>query len=221
MYDWQFQIIWNYIDVLLWGLGHTLLLALFSFVGAWLLSIPLALGKLSEDRLLNVVVSTIVEVMRDLPLIVMLIWMYYCLPFLGLELSPWVTAFIALSLNLSAYAAEVLRAGIRSVPRGQIEAAYATGLSRWHTFAHIVMPQATRTMIPPYLNLLVMVTKFSALASIIAVPELLYQARDIVTNTYRPLEIFTAVAVLYLCLLVPLSLIARYAERRLSEKTKT
>jgi polar amino acid transport system permease protein len=118
-----------------------------------------------------------------------------------------------LALSSSAYSAEIFRAGIRAVPTGQIEAAYALGYSQYQAARDIVAPQAIRLMVPPYVGLFIATVKNSALASFIAVPEVLHRANSAISESFRPLELYTAVAVVYVALLLPLSLLSKRFER--------
>jgi polar amino acid transport system permease protein len=151
--------------------------------------------------------------MRTIPALVLIIWLYYCLPILfGLRLSATTAATLALALSSSAYSAEILRAGIRAVPTGQIEAAYALGYSRYLAARDIVAPQALKLMVPPFMGLFIATVKNSALASFIAVPELLHSTNNAISESFRPLELYTVVAVIYVAILLPLSLLSKRFE---------
>ena len=126
------------------------------------------------------------------------------------------SCIVALGLNAAGYLAEIFRAGIQAVEKGQIEAARALGLSHFHTMAKIVLPQAIRTMLPPFVNQAIALLKNSSLVSVLGVSDLTYRAQVIATNTFRPIEIFTAAAVLYFLLCTTLSYIARFSETKLT-----
>jgi polar amino acid transport system permease protein len=157
--------------------------------------------------------SIYVELFLALPVLVLLIWIYFCGPLLlGISLSGFWTAVVALSLSLSAFAAEIVRSGILSVPKGQTEAARALGMSRVQSLLYISIPQAIRVMIPPFLGIYIACLKTTSLASTIAVYELLHSAQSLIVSSYRPLEIYTTVALIYVAMVLPISYITRRFE---------
>lgn len=141
--------------------------------------------------------------------------MYLALPYIiGVHLPPFQSAVVALSLTISAYLSEVYRAGIQSIDKGQMEAALAVGM-RWSmAMRRIVLPQAVRMVVPPLITALVNAFKVSVLASVINVHDLIFRAQTVSITTYRPLELYTVVALIYLAVLYPLTLASRYAESR-------
>jgi polar amino acid transport system permease protein len=212
-YQWDFAIVERYLPVLLWGAGWTLRLSVISFLGGLLLSLPVGFSRASERGPLSFVAGVYTEVMRTIPALVLIIWLYYCLPILfDLRLSAALSATLALALSSSAYSAEILRAGIRAVPIGQVEAAYALGYSRYQAARDIVAPQALKLMVPPFMGLFIVTVKNSALASFIAVPELLHNANNAISESFRPLELYSAIAVIYIALLLPLLLLSKRFE---------
>lgn len=134
----------------------------------------------------------------------------------GIDLNAGVSCGVALAMYGTAYNAEIFRAGIQSIERGQVEAAQSIGLSPFHTFLHIVLPQAFRRMIPPLVNESITLLKFSSLVSVLGVADLTYQAQVLATTTFRPIEIFTFIAIIYFFLCGSLALLARIVERRMS-----
>jgi ABC-type amino acid transport system permease subunit len=145
--------------------------------------------------------SLFVIVLRNTPLLVQLIWVYYCLPIVfGLDLSAVAACVLALSLHGGAYIAEIVRAGIQSIDPGQTEAAKSVGLNYWQTMIHVILPQAIRRIIPPLANEGITLLKYSSLVSTIGVADLTYQAQVVATTTFRPLEIYTALALEYFVL---------------------
>lgn len=212
-YQWDFSILGRYLPAFLKGIGWTFAISVLGFLGGLLLSLPLGFSRASEHKTLSFCAGAYTEVMRTVPALVLIIWFYYCLPILfNLRLSAAFSATLALALSSSAYSAEILRAGIRAVATGQVEAAYALGYSRYEAARDIVAPQALRIMVPPFVGLFIATVKNSALASFIAVPELLHRANDAISNSYRPLEIYTIVAIIYVLLLLPLSLLSKRFE---------
>ena len=212
-YHWDFGIVQHYLPALLWGAGWTLRLSIIGFLGGLVFSLPLAFSRASQRNPLSFVAGVYTEVMRTIPVLVLIIWLYYCLPILfDLRLSAEAAAILALAFSSSAYSAEIFRAGIRAVPTGQIEAAYALGYSRYQAAKDIVAPQALKLMVPPYVGLFIATVKNSALASFIAVPEVLHTATNAISESFRPLELYTVIAVIYVALLLPLSLLSKRFE---------
>jgi polar amino acid transport system permease protein len=155
-----------------------------------------------------------VEFFRNIPLIVLLLWVYYALPiFTGLNIDKFWAGFIALSCYVGSFYAEILRAGVQSVDVGQTDAATALGMSYSQRMRRIILPQAFRKMIPPLAGQSIIQMKNTTLLSIITVPDLLYQASYISSFTYRPMEIYTAIGALFLLILVPLTLLSRRLEK--------
>jgi polar amino acid transport system permease protein len=212
-YEWNFAVVQRYLPALLWGAGWTLQLSVIGFLGGLLLSLPVGFARASGRGPVSFLAGVYTEVLRTIPALVLMIWLYYCLPILfGVRLSAVWSATLALFLSSSAYSAEILRAGIRAVPTGQIEAAYALGYSRLQAARDIVAPQALKLMVPPFLGLFIATVKNSALASFLAAPELLHTANNAIAESFRPLELYTVVAVIYVVLLLPLSLLSKRFE---------
>jgi polar amino acid transport system permease protein len=203
-YDWHFDAVWDNLPFLLDGLKMTVALAVLSMAVSLLLGLLLSLARLSRWRVLRAVATGYTELIRGTPLLVQLLWIYYSLPILaGLVLSPFMTAFIGLTLNLTAFVAEVYRAGILSIARSQREAALALGMSGWQAMRRVILPQSVRRVIPPMGSIWVSLFKDTALVSVIAVPDLMYQGKVLAIDTYRPLEIYTAVALIYFVVTYP------------------
>jgi len=212
-YQWDFTVLERYLPALLWGAGWTLRLSVLGFLGGLVLSLPIGFSRTSERPALSIAAGAYTEVMRSIPALVLIIWLYYCLPIL-FDVRPsaaW-SATLALALSSSAYSAEILRAGIRAVPIGQVEAAYGLGYSRYQAARDIVAPQALKLMVPPYMGLFIATVKNSALASFIAVPELLHTANNAISQSFRPLELYTIIALMYIAILLPLSMLSKRLE---------
>jgi polar amino acid transport system permease protein len=157
-----------------------------------------------------------VEVFRCTPLLVQIVWVYYALPVvLGIQIPATVAAVMTLSCYTAAFYAEIFRGGIMSIERGQWDAARALGLRPWVMMRRVILPQAIRRMIPPFVNQSITQLKNTSLVSTIAVPDLLYNGTMITADTYRPLEVYTVVAVIYFVLLFPSTMLAQWYERRL------
>ncbi len=222
MYDWQWRIIWLNADVFLKGIAITVSLTVLCVFFGTALGVLLACCRRSKIEVLSMLSRIFIELFRALPILVVLIWIYYVLPTLfGPRLSPFAAAVLALSLNLAAFAAETVRAGIESVAHSQLESGLALGMTESQAMRRIVLPQAVRTMIPNLLGLYITEIKNSSLASIIAVGEVLHQANLLISDIYRPLEIYTTVALVYLLIILPLIGLLRYAEQRFARGTST
>ena len=199
--------------LLLQGLWRTILLGVLSIVLGLLGGLILALMRLYGGKLLRFVVIAYVDVFRALPVLVWLVIVYYALPFVGIRLSAFASATAALAMISSAYTAEIYRAGIEAVPRGQFEAAQAIGLRQFDLMRDVVLPQAIRIVIPPLTNNSINVMKDTALASVVALPDLLKQATQAQALAANPTPLIGA-AILYLILLLPLVRLVAVFEAR-------
>ena len=198
------------------GIGLTVSLALSAILISVLMGVVLALAALSSSRVLRGASRVYVECFRAIPLLVLLLWVYYGLPVItGLQFGAFVAGMISLALSDAAFEAEVFRAGIQSVARGQREAAYSLGLSRAYTFRFIVLPQAIRTILPALGNQFVYVLKMSSLVSVIGLQELTRRANELNVTEYRPLEIYSLLVLEYLILILLTSWGVRRLEKRL------
>ncbi|MDF0543005.1 amino acid ABC transporter permease [Sphingobium sp. H39-3-25] len=202
----------------LWlGLGATLILWVVCAILGFSLGLPLALGRLERSAYLRLPLDFLFEVFRDTPVLVQLIWFYYVFPILaGVHVSAFVAAILGLALNTMAYSSEIFRVGIINVPSGLREAGAALGMKRSTVFRRIIMPHAISHMIPAITNRAVELAKVTSLASVLSVHELMYQGRLLNATYYRPLETFTAVAVVYLIVITPGTMLAAHFERRVS-----
>jgi His/Glu/Gln/Arg/opine family amino acid ABC transporter permease subunit len=191
-------------EALFHGALVTIELTLVCIVCGTVVGLLLALGRQSSLRVVKVVSVVVIEWFRALPLLVLLVWIYYCLPIVsGVRLSGFLSAALALSLNLAAFAAETFRAGIESIPAGYMEAARAVGFSKARAMRRIILPQVSRQMLPPLVGLYITMLKLSSLASVLAVQELLHAGSNIISATYRPLEVYTAIALIYVLMVLP------------------
>ncbi|PSJ62372.1 amino acid ABC transporter permease [Pseudaminobacter soli (ex Li et al. 2025)] len=199
--------------ILLRGLGNTVLLGCASIFFGCIVGQLVCLARLYGPRPLKMVAVFYVDVFRALPILVVLILIYYALPFVGIRLSSFASATIALSMVLAAFTAEVCRAGIENIPRGQFEAAAALGLPFWLALRKVVLPQALRVVVPPLTSNCVSVYKDTALASVVAMPDLLKQATDAQALMANPTPLIGA-AIIYLAFLWPLVRLVSYLEAR-------
>jgi His/Glu/Gln/Arg/opine family amino acid ABC transporter permease subunit len=195
-YDWS--VAWKNADVLWEGTKLTIFLSVVTMLIAVPGGMALALMRLSGNRVLAAISATFVEFFRNLPLILVIYTAYYILPVsTGIRFSPIATAIVALSLNVSAYNAESFRAGIASIRKGQGEAGYALGMSRARVMFEIVMPQAVRRVMPLLASTWVSLFKDTSLVSVISVGELAFEAMRVRSQTFRVLEMLTAMAIIY------------------------
>jgi His/Glu/Gln/Arg/opine family amino acid ABC transporter permease subunit len=216
-YTFQFDVVWRNLGFLLSGVELTLLVTVGALTTGSVLGLVVALGRMSRRPLLRMPAIAYIEVFRNTPALIQLMWMYYCLPILtGLEMSAVTSATVALAVNGAAYIAEIIRGGIQGVDRGQVEAARTLGMSYAQTMRKVVLPQAFRRMIPPYVNESVSILKFSSLVSVLGVADLTYQAQVLSTTSFRPIEIFTFIALVYLVLCSALAYMARRLELRMA-----
>ena len=175
------------------------------------------MAGLSKVRLFNYFNRGYVELFRSVPMLVLLLWVFYGLPVVvGLQLGVFATGVLSLALSDSAFEAEVFRAGIQSVPKGQIEAAKSVGLSWAMQMRLVVLPQAIRVILPALGNQFIYVLKMSSLVSVIGLPELTRRSNELNVNEYRPLEIYTLLVVEYLVLIIFVSWLVRRLERRMA-----
>lgn len=215
-YQFRFDVVWNNMPFLFSGLWLTLTISFLALAMSMVLGLLVAVVRLSRNRAVSFIGATYVEVFRDTPVLVQLFWFYYVLPILlDIQISAFGAALIGLTLHSAAFLGEVYRAGIQAVPRDHVEAAKVLGLKPVQTFVRIVMPQAFRTILPPLVNNFVDLIKLSSLASVFAVGEITRKATELSAATFRPLEIFTFIALMYFFICWPLSLAMRYMERRL------
>lgn len=197
------------------GLTGTIPLALLSFAIGLVLALAVALMRLSKNRLLSGLARFYVSVIRGTPLLVQLFVIFYGLPSVGLLIDPWPSAVIAFSLNVGGYAAEIIRAAILSVPRGQWEAAYTIGMSDRRALSRVILPQAARVSVPPLSNTFISLVKDTSLASLILVTELFREAQQIAAFSQEFMLLYTQAAVVYWVFCLVLSSGQNVLERRL------
>lgn len=216
-YQWSFGFLWHYQVLFVRGVEVTLAYTVGTIGLGLLLGLLVGIARLSKSRLVNYPLIGFIEAFRCTPLLVQIVWFYYALPvILGIQIPAVVAATATLSLYTAAFYAEIFRGGIISIERGQWDAARALGLSPWRMMRLVILPQATRRMLPPFINQSITQLKNTSLISTIAVPELLYQGQMITADTYRPLETYTVVALVYFAMLFPSTMLAQWYEKRLN-----
>jgi polar amino acid transport system permease protein len=207
------------IEFLAGGLSATLLVSICAIFLSVLIGALMALAALSKRQVLQTVSRFYVEIFRAIPLLVLLLWVFYGLPVvLGIQLGVFVAGVLSLALSDSAFEAEVFRAGVQSVPKGQVEAAKSLGLSWAQQMRFIVAPQAIKVILPALGNQFIYVVKMSSLISVIGLPELTRRANELNVNEYRPLEIYSFLVVEYLILIVLISWLVRKLETKLARQ---
>lgn len=212
-YDWS--VVWRNADVLWEGTKITVFLAVTTMAIAVPGGVLLALMRLSAIRILRSASATFVEFFRNLPLILVIYTAYYILPVAtGLRFSPIATAIVALSLNVSAYNGETFRAGIASIRKGQSEAGYALGMSRTRAMFEIVLPQAIRRVLPVLASTWVSLFKDTSLVSVISVGDLAFESMRVRSQTFRVLEMLTAMAAIYWLLGYPQAKLVDWINKR-------
>ena len=218
-YTWDFRVVLNSLPVLLRGLVVTVELWVLAIVLGLALGLVVSFARVSGKAWLNGPAIAYVEVFRNTPVLVQLIWFYYAFPIvLGQQLSPFTAAVLGLTLNTSAYCAEIFRGGIVSMEHGQWEAAKAIGMTRAMTMRRVILPQVLKRMLPAFTNRAIELAKVTSLASLLAVNEMMYQGRLLSSTYYRPLEILTVVALFYFLLIYPGSYLSARLERRLAAR---
>ena len=199
------------------GLGWTVLLAVCAILVSVTSGLLVSLLSLANNRVLRGIGRVYVEAFRSIPMLVMVLWVYYGLPVvLGIELGVFAAGVLALALCDSAFEAEIFRAGIQSIDRGQHEASESIGLTWFDKMRYVILPQAIRRILPPLGNQFVYMLKTSSLVSIIGLTELTRKANELVVTEYRPLEIYTFLILEYLVLIVIVSFLFRKLEQRMS-----
>jgi len=212
-YDWS--VAWQYRDLLAEGVLVTVLLTVLTMAIAVPGGIAVMLLRQSRRAALRGLGTGFVEFFRNLPLILLVYWTFYVLPTLvDIQLSPFATALVALSLNVTAYNAETFRAGVNSIRRGQLNAGLALGMSRWQVMREVVLPQAIRRILPVLASTWVALFKDTSLVSVIAVGDLAHNAMQIRSQTFRVLEMLTAMALIYWALGYPQAKLVDWIQRR-------
>jgi len=203
---------------LLSGLTTTIFISVVSIIISMLLGFVVAIPSLAKNRFLTYINIGYVEIVRAVPLLVLILWIYYGLPIMtGISFSPFVSGIIALSISESAFQAEIFRAGINSIKKAQWEAGSSLGLNFFKRLRLVILPQAIKNILPAIGNQFVYVLKMSSLVSIIGIGDLTRKANELVVSTYRPLEIYTFLIFEYLILILIVSFFVRKLEKNLKK----
>ena len=218
-YQFRWDTVFGSFDFLMSGLQLTLIVSALTLVLAMVLGLVIALLDMSRWRVLRWIGISIGEVVRNTPILVQLLWVYYVLPIVfGIRIESLVALVIGLSLYQAAFISEVYRSGIQSVPQGHTEAAQVLGLTPLQSFMRIVLPQAVKMTLPPLASNFVQPIKFSSLGAVISVSEITRRGMELSATNFRPLETFTFIAVVYFFICWPLAMAIRWWERRLQNR---
>jgi polar amino acid transport system permease protein len=216
-YVWDFAILGKYSHLFWLGLGWTVAYTIGSVILGTLIGLAVGIFRLRRLPVIDWLLLAYIEGFRCTPLLVQIIWFYYAFPVLiGVNIPAHIAAISVLSLYGGAFYAEIVRGSIESIHRGQWDAARALGLRRSRILRLVILPQALKPMLAPYVNQSVTQLKNTSLVSVIAVPDLVYNATLINAETYRPLEVYTIVALIYFAILFPATLVGRRLERGLT-----
>ena len=202
-----------FMGVLLNGAKMTITVAAGALLLALVIGLVIALLRMSRSRVLSFAAYIYIEFLRGTPALAQLFVIYFGLPDIGIELKPVPAAIIGLGVNGSAYLAEIYRAGIAAIHKGQIEAALSLGMTPLRAMQHIILPQALRIMLPPITSFSILLLKDTALVSVVAAPEIMFYARNLVTETFQSMHVYLLAAVIYLSMTIPLSRLVAYLER--------
>jgi polar amino acid transport system permease protein len=211
-FDWTAVL---YPDLWFSGLTVTLSYAFATIAGGLLIGIICGALLLNPYKVITLPITVYVQMFRCTPLLVQIVWFYYALPMIsGYSLPAWAAAGFGLTLYMGAFSTEIFRAGVMSIERGQWQAARALGMTYLTMMWYIILPQAAQRMVPPVVNQSVLQLKNTSLLYVVAVPDLMYTSALLTSQTYRPLEVYTFVALLYFLLLYPLTIASRRLESR-------
>lgn len=206
------------LPILAKGALTTVGLAAAALAIATVFGLILALMGYSRIRPLVFISRIYINTLRGIPVLVQLFYIYFVLPDFGIDLSAFEAGCLGLGAAYSCYMAENFRAGLEAVDRGQIEAAHSIGMRWWRTMSRVVLPQAVRTVLPPYGNTMIMLLKDTSQASIITVAEISFQGKMLAASTFQNTTVFSLVAMLYLCLSFPLIILTSWLERRFGKR---
>ena len=215
MYEWNFIPILTETGFLLAGFRNTLILTATALCGGLCVGLLLALCRLSSTRWLSIPADIIIEVFRTTPPLVQLFWFYFGLPIvLAVEMTPFLAAALTFTIQSGAFFAEIFRAGIVSIERGQWEAAKSIGMTHQQVMRRIVLPQAIKRMFPSMMERSIELMKTTTLVATVSYADLLFQANELAQKTFRPLEVYTVVALIYFLAITLISFFAGRVEKR-------
>lgn len=208
----------EFLPILMSGVALTVIVTIGSLLLSTVLGLVWALMRVSGIGVLSGLSAGLINVIRGIPIIVLLFYLYFVMPEFGVTMTALQAAILGLGIAYSAYQAENFRAGIEAIDKGQIEAAQAIGMGWGQTMRRVVLPQAVKIVLPPYGNVMIMMLKDSSQASTITVAELALQGKLIASSTFKNTSVFTLVALMYLTMSIPLILLVRHFEKRAARK---
>jgi len=208
----------EFFPILMSGVALTIVVTIGSLLLSTVLGLVWAMMRVSGIRVLSLLSASLINVIRGIPIIVLLFYLYFVMPDLGVTLSALQAAILGLGIAYSAYQSENFRAGIEAIDHGQIEAAQSIGMGWWMMMRRVILPQAVTIILPPYGNIMIMMLKDSSQASTITVAELALQGKLIASSTFKNTSVFTLVALLYLCMSVPLILLVGRLEKNFGKR---
>jgi polar amino acid transport system permease protein len=208
----------EFVPILLQGVWLTIVVTIGSLALSTVLGLFWALMRVSGVGVLVGLSAGLINVIRGIPIIVLLFYLYFVMPDFGVALTALQASILGLGIAYSAYQSENFRAGIEAIDKGQVEAAQAIGMGWWQTMRRVVLPQAVKIVLPPYGNIMIMMLKDSSQASTITVAELALQGKLIASSTFKNTSVFTLVALMYLTMSIPLILLVRHFEKRAGQK---
>ena len=215
--EWNFVAVFADFDVLLLGLVNTLKVTAFALLFGIPLGLTLALGRLTRLRVVSAPAGFIIEFFRTTPPLVQLFWFFFALPILiDVRMTPYTASIVTFSIQSAAFFAEIFRGGILSIERGQWEGAQAIGMNYRQSLRRIILPQAVKRMIPAFMERSIELLKTTTLVSTVAYTDLMFQANDLAQKTFRPLEVYTVVAVMYFLVIFLFSQLSIRVEYRLA-----
>ena len=217
------DILKTYGGMLLTAMGQTLIMALYSLVFASIIGLFFGILSVLNNKVCRLIYRIFVDVIRGVPMIVLAFFVYFGVPYalnnmlrFNFQLTALQAGIICLSLNCGAYMAEIIRAGIQSVDKGQMEAARSLGMPYWKSMKKVVLPQAIKTMIPSIINQFIITLKDTSILSVIGFPELVNSAKNVIANSFKSFQVWLIVAVMYLVVITALSKAARVIEKKLN-----
>lgn len=217
LHEWDFIAVFRHMDLLLLGLVNTLKVTGLALSFGIPLGLMLALARLTQFKPLSMLAAFIIEFFRTTPPLVQLFWFFFALPILiDIRMTPLTAAVFTFSIQSASFFAEIFRSGIQSIDRGQWEGAKAIGMNYLQSMRRIILPQAVKRMIPAFMERSIELLKTTTLVSTVAYTDLMYQANDLAQKTFRPLEVYTIVAVMYFLLILAFSQLSLLVEHRLA-----
>lgn len=215
--SWDWSVVSDNWEVLMLGAWFTIKISFMALIFSLPIGILVGFGRIAKNPVIRFLAGAYVEIMRGVPLLVLLMWIYIGLGDV-VNVETNVAAVIGLATFNGAFLAEIFRAGVQAVPKGQMEAARASGMTSAQAMRYIILPQAVRRIMPPSASQFIMLIKDSSLISVIGGVDLMLKGKNLVATTLKPLEIYTAIAVIYFIMTFVLSLVIRYFEKRMMDK---